>query len=450
MRNSSANIFEKIQLKISRLKEIKTCAENELAALQKESARRGIIESIVFHETRIPIEAVGNIVAISPVNADDKPLLTPADSASAINFNMELISYIQSFMHPEFDPDFIVETEFDINELIFTAVCSVYKKFSRKNIKILTRFYQKPIIVSTDKYRLYCIILNLLDNGVKFSAENAEFLISVSLNEENFVRIEFLDHGTGFDIEKMKKLFPNGKLEVSLDDNNFQTGLLIVYKFLQDVKGYLELSTSENEGSAFSLCMKCSDNFNASEIMFEPTDFISFEQMLEKRMLTSAFISSGGSAIMNTLNAAAVSAPGPETKVFLKGSAENIILIDDDDAAVNLFKTHCESAGQILGMVFNIITVNIQENTNIIEEIQKYKPAAVFVEPMLKTSDGFAIIEKIRTDSETYLMPVIALSKIKCRNKASNFGASHYISKPVNNSSLIDAFKIVFPENKQQ
>ena len=448
MKNSNVNIFEKIQEKIGRLKEIKNGAEDELAAARKELARRGIIESIVFHETKIPIEAVSNIVDISPAGAGCKPLLTSADSAMSINFNMELISYIQAFMHPDFDADFIVETEFDINELIFIAVASLYKKFSKKNIKILTRFYQKPVIAATDKYRLYCIILNLLDNGVKFSTEGTEFLVSTSLTEDNFIKIEFLDHGAGFDAEKTQKLFPEGKLEVSLDENNFQTGLLITYKFLQDIKGYLELNTSESAGSAFSLCVKCSDNFNSADMMFEPTDFASFEQILEKRMLSSAFNAGldGANTLINSLSSqSAAERQISQTTAPAKGNVENIILIDDDNEAAALFKSYIEPIQKISGRIFNVISIKPTEDTNIIDEIQKYNPIVTFIEPMLKSTDGFLMIEKIKTGAETSELPVVALSKIKCRNKALNFGASHYISKPVNNSSLIDAFKIIFP-----
>ncbi|HNY10630.1 MAG TPA: hybrid sensor histidine kinase/response regulator [Candidatus Wallbacteria bacterium] len=423
MKNNPENIFEGIEARVEKLNELKNSFEAEAAEAKKECARRKIIESVVFHETQIPLEAVKNIIEMSVLKMGRKPAVNNVAAMTAIGFNLELIEYIQSYLSADFDSSFNMETDFDIREVLFTALFSLYNKFRQKNVVISTRLYETPVIVNTDKFKLYCILLNLLDNALKFSKSGDEIIVSTMVTAERMLKLEFLDHGGGFDGEKVENFFPNGKLSVSLNESDPKTGLLIIYKYLEEMGGYLELETRPSEGSALTLYVKLSDNIDFNKLTSEPA-------------IPSIFSEKTINALKpdRSLDGAAKKAAEEEDRPFI-----NAVIMDDDGAFAASMKSTLESVQGPLGCVFNISLIS--PSPNAAEEIKAAGADIVFIEPVTRLDDGFDIILQIKSQPENLSLPLIAVSKIKCQNKAVKMGATGYISKPVNAAALINVAK---------
>jgi len=378
---------------------------------------------VVFHETQIPLEAVKNIIEMSSLKMGRKPAVNNMAAMTAINFNLELIEYIQSYLSADFDSSFNMETDFDIKEVLFTALFSLYNKFKRKSVTISTRLYENPVIVNSDKYKLYCILLNLLDNALKFSKSGDEIIVSSVATADRMIKLELLDHGGGFDREKIENFFPDGKLSVSLNESDPKTGLLIIYKYLQEIGGYLELETKPAEGSALSLYIKLSNNIDFDKLIAEPA----IPSIFSEKTINAAKPD-------RTLEGAAKKAAEEEDRPFI-----NAVIMDDDAAFAASLKSALEAIQGPLACVFNISL--IAPSRNAAEEIKAAGADIVFIEPVTRQDDGFDMILQIKTLPENLSLPLIAVSKIKCQNKAVKMGATGYISKPVNAAALINVAK---------
>lgn len=430
MKNKIAGVFEQIKSQITRITEIKNRLEADIAEIQRESARRKIIEAIVFHETRLPLEAIGGILELSALARGGKTVVKNDAASSAIRFNLELISYLESFLTPEFDPDFCLETEFDFNEIMFTALCSSYSRFAARKMRLSIKFFDSPAVVRADKYKLYCVLLNLLDNACKFGASSDEVAVSTSV-EEGALRVEMTDHGAGFDPESMKSLFPEGRLSVELEKNDPKTGLLIVYKYLQEMGGYLEAESRAGEGASIALYLRLSEKTDVKAVASEKPEFCDFSERIMEELSSDADLDG---ALKRVRRPAAAPVPPSRT----------LMIIDDDQAATAEFKRMVESLCDEGGETA-FVAADAVFGKECLEAVRSRKPDMIFVEPMQKNSDGFALIEKIKKSEDLAGVPLVVLSKIKCRVRSLNLGACDYVQKPLKDSVLAELVKKNLP-----
>lgn len=420
--NIDGGVFERIQSGVSKLSEIKSRLERENFEARKEVARRKLLESIVFHETRIPLEAISKVLSLSPLAMGRSCVVNSSAALSALKFNAELVSYLQSFLSPEFDPDFVMETEFDFNELMFTALCSLYPGFREKSVNISTRFYAEPVLVKADKHKLYCILLNLLDNALKFSREGDEIVITALIcTEKRVLKIEFLDHGGGFDPAMVENYFAGGKLSVELNENDPKSGLIIIHKFLSEIKAELELESREGEGAALTLSVQLADSFDRAGAAEAEHEISSFSDEMMKRL-------SADPLVEGALR------PGSKKEA---GVTVNAVVIDEDAASFERIRGILAEAQQELNCAFSVSA--LQPSKNIVGELVTANPDIIFIEPVLKAMDGFEIMQQIKGAFEISQIPLAAISKIKCQVKASRSGAAEYIPKPADPRAVVEA-----------
>jgi len=430
MKSNILGVFEQIKGQITQITEIKNRLEQDIGEIQRENARRKIIESIVFHETRLPIEAISGILEISSLVPGAHATIKNGAAASALRFNLELLSYLESFLTPEFDPDFYMETEFDFNEIMFTALCSVYNKFVKRGVRLSIRFFDSPVIVKADKYKLYCVLLNLLDNAFKFGAAKDEVVVSTGISDDGMLKVELLDHGAGFDEESLRSFFPKGRLSVELEKNDPKTGLLIVYKYLQEMGGYLEAESRSEEGVAMTLSLKLSEKADVKALGAETPDLCDFSDRIMQELTPDAEFDG---ALKRIRRPAEPDRPPTRT----------VMIIDDDFGAVGEFKNAVEALQDQMKTVFRVI--DLAPGPLNLDVVRSYAPDIVFVEPMLKNSDGFAVIEKIKKGEGTSNINIVALSRIKCKVRSMNLGASAYIQKPLKEAALLEVFNKFIP-----
>lgn len=143
-------------------------------------------------------------------------------------------------------------------------------KFQEKRLKLVTKFDDTiPESLLGDSVRLNQIMLNLIGNAIKFTAEG-EITVSVHLKSEDDdnVNIEFVvaDTGIGISENMLTTIFENFKQATTSTARLFGgtgLGLAIVKKLVEKQGGAIEVKSKIGEGSTFSflLCFKkCKDN----------------------------------------------------------------------------------------------------------------------------------------------------------------------------------------------
>ena len=135
-------------------------------------------------------------------------------------------------------------------------------KIQEKNLKLVREYDNRiPNVLLGDPVRLHQIILNLVSNAVKFTAEG-EITVSVRLlsEDDEKVTIEFAvaDTGIGIPESKMLTIFDNFQQASSGTSRLYGgtgLGLAIVKQLVEPQGGSIKVNSKTEEGSTFSFIL---------------------------------------------------------------------------------------------------------------------------------------------------------------------------------------------------
>ncbi|MHB8854382.1 MAG: sensor histidine kinase [Ignavibacteriaceae bacterium] len=112
--------------------------------------------------------------------------------------------------------------------------------------------------VRVDKEAVIEVIINLLDNAMKYSKDKKEIIIKTGF-EKDFAYIKVIDSGIGISAVNQKKIFDKFyRVQGGLAQDAKGTGLgLTIVKSIMDAhQGKIEVESSEGKGSSFTLTFK--------------------------------------------------------------------------------------------------------------------------------------------------------------------------------------------------
>ncbi|MFP4367349.1 MAG: sensor histidine kinase [Bacteroidales bacterium] len=146
----------------------------------------------------------------------------------------------------------------DINSLIEGVLDSFKLEAKKKKVNFALDFNFSPgaekiYYFKTDPEKLRLIISNLISNSIKFSTENKNIEIQVSMEEANLI-IRVKDQGTGISEENQKIIFDRfRRLDTGINSLNRGHGLgLSVNKALLDMlNGTISISSEPGRGAEF-------------------------------------------------------------------------------------------------------------------------------------------------------------------------------------------------------
>lgn len=121
----------------------------------------------------------------------------------------------------------------------------------------------------------------------------------------------------------------------------------------------------------------------------------------------------------------------------------HVLLIEDDNFLVNIYKTKFEMEG---------FKVSVSENGEAgLVEIKKKKPDIVLLDILLPKMDGFTVLEKVKNDKEIKDIPVILLTNLGQKDdvqKGLDLGAADYLIKAhFKPSETVDKVRKVLKNN---
>jgi two-component system phosphate regulon sensor histidine kinase PhoR len=243
--------------------------KQEIEELKKLEAYRREFLGNVSHELKTPLFNIqGYILTLLDGGLDDPTINKEYLERSGKNIErmisiVEDLEVISRFETGEMKLDVI---NFDIVELAKDVIELLEVKAKRKNIRLnLSREYEKPLFVRADKERIRQVLINLLDNSIKYGTENGKTKVSFFDMDENLL-IEVTDNGIGVDTKDISRLFERFfrvDKSRSREQGGSGLGLAIVKHILEAHKQTINVRSTIGVGTTFAFTLQKADSVHS-------------------------------------------------------------------------------------------------------------------------------------------------------------------------------------------
>jgi PAS domain S-box-containing protein len=212
------------------------------------------------HELRTPLNSIIGFTGIllqklvGPLSDEqEKQLKMVQGSARHL---LDLINDVLDISKIEADQIMLMREEFDICESIHHSVEKIKPLADKKGLQLITDLQPDAVTITSDRRRVEQILINLLNNAVKFT-ESGSVLVE-SRVMDNRLRVAIIDTGIGIRDDDLKTLFkPFRQVDTGITRQYEGTGLgLSICKRLVDLLGGSIVVTSEpGKGSTFAFAL---------------------------------------------------------------------------------------------------------------------------------------------------------------------------------------------------
>ncbi len=142
-----------------------------------------------------------------------------------------------------------------LNDIVPEVVEMAYQN-SNRQIQIEAPTY--PITVKADSSKLEKVLLNLIDNAIKYSHQDTPIIIKLKQIKNEGI-IEVFDNGYGIPLQHQSRIFERFYRVDEARSSNGGTGLglSIVKSFIESMGGTVMVSSKMNQGSVFTITLPC-------------------------------------------------------------------------------------------------------------------------------------------------------------------------------------------------
>jgi len=216
--------------------------------------------SSVSHELKTPISAVRMLVETlrrgkikEPSKVDQYYGMIIKESDRLTRF----INKILDFSKIEKGGKIFCFEKTNVAELAKTAAATYKNEAQDEKLKIRADSEKSEIFAEIDKDAVTQIILNLIDNGYKYSDRDKDITLNVKEAGKN-VRIEVTDKGSGIpksDIEKIFDKFYRSDREINKGVKGSGLGLSFVKRVIDAHDGKIAVESEVNNGTRFIILL---------------------------------------------------------------------------------------------------------------------------------------------------------------------------------------------------
>lgn len=238
----------------------------EIEELKKLEAYRREFLGNVSHELKTPLFNIqGYILTLLDGGLDDPLINQEYLERSGKNIErmisiVEDLEVISRFETGELKLDII---NFDIVALAADVIELLEVKAKKKNIRMsITRESDRPLMVKADKERIRQVLINLLDNSIKYGTENGKTRVSFFDMDENLL-IEVTDNGIGVDSKDVSRLFERFfrvDKSRSREQGGSGLGLAIVKHIIEAHQQTINVRSTIGVGTTFAFTLQKADS----------------------------------------------------------------------------------------------------------------------------------------------------------------------------------------------
>ncbi len=301
---------------------------------------------------------------------------------------------------------------FSMADLVKSVMSTAVGLIKDKPVRLHQEIEAELPQVWGDEFRSRQVLLNLISNAAKFTAQGSVTVSAFRIEEEGrpLVQVSVTDTGIGIPADKLDSVFEAfQQVENSTARQYEGTGLgLPIAKSLITMQGGRIWVTSEpNIGSTFSFTIPINQPESKEP---EPED------------------SSVAPELANQVAEAIQQAEAPQVPPRI------VLAIDDELSMVNLYRRYLAKPG------YEVIGGAAGEA----EELAiTYQPCVILLDVNMPTRSGWDVLAHLKDRDETFEIPVIVCTVDTDREQAFRLGAADYLMKPIDEQTLVDMVKRV-------
>ncbi|MEQ9303588.1 MAG: ATP-binding protein [Marinoscillum sp.] len=221
--------------------------------------------SNVSHELRTPLSLISmfaETLMLDRVTSQEKRKEYEEIIYKETNRLTNIVNKILNFSQIEASRRIYHPTEVNVNDLVKELLHDYVYHIERNGFKHEVYLADNIPLILVDKDALYEALVNLLDNGIKYSP-NEKFLVIRTGSQEDRVWVEIEDHGIGIPSDLIKQIFDKF---YRVSEGNVHTtrgaglGLALVSHIVNSHGGDIEVESTPGKGSIFRMVFYLNEN----------------------------------------------------------------------------------------------------------------------------------------------------------------------------------------------
>ena len=284
----------------------------------------------------------------------------------------------------------------EIKGLISEVIDTVIPIANEKNIKIEIDENLKELYVKSDKQRLKQVLINLINNAIKYNNEGGKVWViaNVLTNNPNgieTVRILIKDNGFGISENNIPKLFtPFERIGAEASSTEGTgLGLTVVKKLVELMGGIVGVESKLGEGSVFWI-----------ELQKTVNNLVMYNKIKEKDIINQNIKANTGRIL------------------YVEDNISNIELIDQ---ILSTSRPKIELTTTMFG-------------TQAEKLAEEHKPGLILLDINLPDIHGSEVLKNLKANIKTKNIPVVIITADAMQKQLDNLmkaGAEYYITKPI-------------------
>jgi signal transduction histidine kinase/ActR/RegA family two-component response regulator len=417
-----ASLYEQSQQEIAERKQ----AQQQLTETNQQLARATRLKdeflANMSHELRTPLNSIlGMNESLQEGifgSINERQLKTLQTIENSSTHLLALINDILDVAKIESGQVTLELTATDLESLCKSSLAFIKQQALTKRIQLIPRIHKYLPEIMLDERRIRQVLINLLNNAVKFTLEGGTITLEVSqvqlessttnLTPLNYLKIAVIDTGIGISAENIQKLFqPFIQIDSALNRQYTGTGLglALVKRLVELHGGNVELTSEVGVGSCFAINLPININID-SPVLEEQTEQNLSEQSQLSQSQTEEIIS------------------------------PLILLAEDNEANIATFSSYLKAKG------YRIVLAT--DGQQAIAQAKANLPNIILMDIQMPVMDGLAAIKQIRLDPNLVDIPIIALTALAMvgdRERCLAAGANEYLAKPIKLRQLNSAIQ---------
>ena len=388
--------------------------EKELLRLEKINAEKANKAKSNFlanmsHEIRTPINAIMGMNEMVLRECSDENIIEYSQNIQSASSNLlSIINDILDFSKIEAGKMEIVEVNYQLSSLLNDVVNMIQVKANQKNLKFEIDINENlPSILWGDEVRIRQVIVNILNNAVKYTKEGSvRFHVDGKIKGSILcLEVAVKDTGIGIKEEDKGKLFGHfERLDIEKNRNVEGTGLglAITYNLVQQMHGKLQVESTYGVGSTF--------------MIYLPQEIVNVEPIGNFQEKYHSYMKAR-----------------KEYHEKFQAPNANILVVDDNSMNLLVVKNFLKKT------MVQITTC--QNGEDCLELMQQNKYHIVFLDHMMPGIDGIETLKRSKqmehnASKDAVMIALTANAIVGVREIYLEEGFDDYLSKPVRGYEL--------------